>query len=144
LPPVWTGSVGRKSLAVTGRVADGWIPGHAADWLSARYRESRPVIDEAAVAAGREPREVRTVYNLPGRITSVPLGRTRDADGRWVGGSVAQWVDELSGAVQEHGAGGFVLFSPAGGTPEPAALDAWAQEIVPAVRAATARPSGSP
>jgi alkanesulfonate monooxygenase SsuD/methylene tetrahydromethanopterin reductase-like flavin-dependent oxidoreductase (luciferase family) len=40
--PVWTGSVGRKSLAVTGRVADGWIPGHAADWLSERYRTSRP------------------------------------------------------------------------------------------------------
>ncbi|MFE7339486.1 LLM class flavin-dependent oxidoreductase [Streptomyces griseus] len=45
VPPVWTGSVGRKSLAATGRVADGWIPGHAADWLSERYRESRPVID---------------------------------------------------------------------------------------------------
>jgi alkanesulfonate monooxygenase SsuD/methylene tetrahydromethanopterin reductase-like flavin-dependent oxidoreductase (luciferase family) len=26
-PPVWTGSVGAKSLAATGRVADGWIPG---------------------------------------------------------------------------------------------------------------------
>ncbi|WTW92063.1 hypothetical protein OG216_01145 [Streptomycetaceae bacterium NBC_01309] len=42
-PPVWTGSVGRRSLAATGRVADGWIPGHAADWLSERYRTSRPV-----------------------------------------------------------------------------------------------------
>jgi alkanesulfonate monooxygenase SsuD/methylene tetrahydromethanopterin reductase-like flavin-dependent oxidoreductase (luciferase family) len=58
-PAVWTGSVGRKSLAATGRVADGWIPGHAADWLSQRYRESRPVVDEAAAAAGRDPREVR-------------------------------------------------------------------------------------
>ena len=68
-PPVWTGSVGPKSLAATGRVADGWIPGHAADWLSDRYRASRPVIDEAAAAAGRDPGEVRTVFNLPGRIT---------------------------------------------------------------------------
>jgi alkanesulfonate monooxygenase SsuD/methylene tetrahydromethanopterin reductase-like flavin-dependent oxidoreductase (luciferase family) len=41
VPAVWTGSVGRKSLAATGRVADGWIPGHAADWLSERYRASR-------------------------------------------------------------------------------------------------------
>src|SRR4051812_35397772 len=62
-PPVWTGSVGAKSLAATGRVADGWIPGHAADWLSERYRASRPVIDEAAAAAGRDPREIRTVFN---------------------------------------------------------------------------------
>ena len=54
-PAVWTGSVGPKSLAATGRVADGWIPGHAADWLSQRYRTSRPVIDEAAAAAGRDP-----------------------------------------------------------------------------------------
>jgi alkanesulfonate monooxygenase SsuD/methylene tetrahydromethanopterin reductase-like flavin-dependent oxidoreductase (luciferase family) len=29
-PSVWTGSVGPKSLAATGRVADGWTPGHAA------------------------------------------------------------------------------------------------------------------
>ena len=50
-PAVWTGSVGRKSLAATGRVADGWIPGHAADWLSERYRSGRQVIDEAAAAA---------------------------------------------------------------------------------------------
>lgn len=89
-PPVWTGSVGRKSLAATGRVADGWIPGHAADWLSERYRASRPVIDDAAAAAGRDPREIRTVFNFPGRITDRPLAATREHDGRWIGGSVDQ------------------------------------------------------
>jgi len=41
-PPIWTGSVGPRSLAVTGRQADGWIPGHAADWLSDRYRSATP------------------------------------------------------------------------------------------------------
>ena len=46
-PPVWTGAIGPKALAVTGRLADGWVPGRGADWLSAGYRESRPVIDEA-------------------------------------------------------------------------------------------------
>jgi alkanesulfonate monooxygenase SsuD/methylene tetrahydromethanopterin reductase-like flavin-dependent oxidoreductase (luciferase family) len=131
-PPVWTGSVGRKSLAVTGRVADGWIPGHAADWLSQRYRTSRPVIDEAALAVGRDPREIGTIYNFPGRITERPLPATRDRDGRWLGGSVDQWVEELTGAVLEHGASGFTLFSPEGGTPD--AVGRWAGEIVPAVR----------
>jgi alkanesulfonate monooxygenase SsuD/methylene tetrahydromethanopterin reductase-like flavin-dependent oxidoreductase (luciferase family) len=135
-PPVWTGSVGRKSLAATGRVADGWIPGHAADWLSSRYRESRPVIDEAAAASGRDPGAIRTVFNLPGQITSRPLPATRDAGGRWVGGSARQWADELTGAVLEHGASGFVLFSPPGGTPDLTTLAVWAQEIAPAVRAA--------
>ncbi|MEV5613910.1 LLM class flavin-dependent oxidoreductase [Streptomyces sp. NPDC052225] len=137
-PMVWTGSVGRKSLAATGRVADGWIPGHAADWVSARYRASRPVVDEAARSVGRDPREVRTVFNLPGRITERPLARTRDADGRWIGGSVAQWTEELTAAVLEHGAAGFMLFSPRGGTPDLGSLAVWAAEIAPAVRAAVA------
>jgi alkanesulfonate monooxygenase SsuD/methylene tetrahydromethanopterin reductase-like flavin-dependent oxidoreductase (luciferase family) len=137
-PPVWTGSVGRKSLAATGRVADGWLPGHAADWLSERYRTSRPVIDEAAAAVGRDPREVRTVFNFPGRITDRPLPATRDRDGRWVGGSVDQWAEELTGAVLEHGASGFMLFSPEGGTPDAVSVGRWANEIVPTVREATA------
>jgi len=135
-PPVWTGSVGAKSLAATGRVADGWIPGHAADWLSARYRSSRPVIDEAAESVGRNRREIRTVFNLPGSITDRPLAATRDSDGRWIGGSAQQWVEELTGAVLEHGASGFILFSPPGGTPDAVSVARWATEIVPAVRAA--------
>ncbi|MBX7550210.1 LLM class flavin-dependent oxidoreductase [Streptomyces sp. tea 10] len=141
-PPVWTGSVGPKSLAATGRVADGWIPGHAADWLSARYRASRPVVDEAARSAGRDPREVRTVFNFPGQITERPLARTRDGDGRWIGGSVEQWTEELTAAVVEHGASGFMLFSPRGGTPDLTSLGHWAGEIAPAVREAVARHAG--
>ncbi|WP_380284680.1 LLM class flavin-dependent oxidoreductase [Kitasatospora purpeofusca] len=138
-PPVWTGSNGRKSLAVTGRVADGWIPGHAADWLSERYRTSRPVVDEAAAAVGRDPREIRTVYNLPGRITDRPLADTRDGERTWLGGSVDQWVAELTGAVLEHGASGFTLFAADQGSPDPLALGRWANEIAPAVREAVAK-----
>jgi alkanesulfonate monooxygenase SsuD/methylene tetrahydromethanopterin reductase-like flavin-dependent oxidoreductase (luciferase family) len=143
-PPVWTGSVGRKSLAATGRVADGWIPGHAADWRSDRYRTSRPIIDDAAAAAGRDPREIRTVVNFPGRITDQPLATTRDHEGRWVGGSVDQWVEELTGAVLEHGASGFMLFSPRGGTPDTVSLTRWAREIVPAIREATMKGEATP
>ncbi|GAA2807860.1 LLM class flavin-dependent oxidoreductase [Nonomuraea dietziae] len=138
-PPVWTGSVGPKSLAATGRVADGWIPGHAADWLSERYRASRPVIDEAAAAVGRDPSEIRTIFNFPGRVTDQPLAATRDRDGRWLGGSVAQWVEELTEAVLEHGASGFTLFSPGHGAPDLTLLARWAREIVPAVREAIAK-----
>ncbi|MCP2339918.1 LLM class flavin-dependent oxidoreductase [Actinomadura rupiterrae] len=129
-PPIWTGSNGPRSLAVTGRQADGWIPGHAADWLSERYRWSRPIIDEAAAAAGRDPSDIRTIYNLPGRITDRPLTATRDAEGRWLGGSPAQWTEELTGAVLDHGATGFTYF---GDQP-----DAWAREVAPAIREAVA------
>jgi alkanesulfonate monooxygenase SsuD/methylene tetrahydromethanopterin reductase-like flavin-dependent oxidoreductase (luciferase family) len=136
-PPIWTGSVGPRSLAVTGRLADGWIPGHAADWRSARVAQSRPLVDAAAAAAGRDPADVRTVHNLPGRITADPLPATRDADGRWVGGSVAQWVEELTSAVLEHRAGGFLLFRVDDGTPADVVVGRWAEEIAPAVRSAT-------
>jgi alkanesulfonate monooxygenase SsuD/methylene tetrahydromethanopterin reductase-like flavin-dependent oxidoreductase (luciferase family) len=142
VPPVWTGSVGPKSLAATGRVADGWIPGHAADWLSEQFRASRPVIDEAAAAAGRDPREIRTVYNFPGTITDQPLAAIRDHDGRWIGGSVVQWVEELTGAVLEHGASGFTIFAPRLGALDSVTLRRWATEIVPAVREAIAKESG--
>ncbi|MBB6347622.1 alkanesulfonate monooxygenase SsuD/methylene tetrahydromethanopterin reductase-like flavin-dependent oxidoreductase (luciferase family) [Nonomuraea muscovyensis] len=136
-PPVWTGSVGPKSLEVTGRLADGWIPGHAADWLSPRYRTSRPVIDQAAADAGRDPREIATIYNLPGVITSAPLAAPRDRDGRWIGGSVEQWAEELTAAVLDHGASGFVHF-PADDATADIAIGRWAREIVPAVREAVA------
>lgn len=133
-PAVWTGSVGAKSLAVTGRLADGWIPGHAADWLSERYRTSRPIIDTAAVSAGRRPDDVGTIFNFPGIITEKPLPATRSDDGRWIGGSPDQWVEELSSAVREHRARGFILFSPDGGTPDHHSLQRWGCDIAPAIR----------
>jgi alkanesulfonate monooxygenase SsuD/methylene tetrahydromethanopterin reductase-like flavin-dependent oxidoreductase (luciferase family) len=136
-PPVWTGSVGPASLAVTGRLADGWVPPRGSDWLSAMYRESRPLVDEAAAAAGRDPADVIDVYNFGGRITPEELPATRDEAGRWVGGSVRQWVDELTGAVLEHGAAGFIYRS-TDDTPAETAAARFAREIVPAVRAAMA------
>lgn len=75
------------------------------------------------------------MYNFGGRITPEPLPATRGEDGRWLGGSVRQWVDELTRAVLEHGAAGFIYRS-TDDTPAETALARFAQEIVPAVRAA--------
>lgn len=142
-PPVWTGSVGPKSLAVTGRVADGWVPSRASDWRSELYRESRPRIDAAAEAAGRDPAQIATVYNFGGRITAQPLAATRGEDGRWIGGSVRQWTDELTVAVLEHHAGGFI-YRGTDDTPADQALARWAREVVPAVREAIAKEARPP
>jgi hypothetical protein len=117
----------------------------ASDWRSTLYRESRPRIDAAAAAAGRDPSEIADIYNFGGGITPEPLGATRGDDGRWIGGSVQQWIDELTTAVLEHHAGGFIYRNsddiPAAGriagTTEALAL--WAGEIVPAVREATTK-----
>ena len=135
-PPIWTGSVGPKSLAVTGRTADGWVVPGGSDWRSKLYSESRPRIDDAAAAAGRDPAEIADIFNFGGRITSEPLAVTRGDDGRWIGGSERQWVDELTDAVLEYGASGFIYRS-TDDTPAADALARWASEIVPAVREAT-------
>jgi alkanesulfonate monooxygenase SsuD/methylene tetrahydromethanopterin reductase-like flavin-dependent oxidoreductase (luciferase family) len=134
-PPIWTGAVGPRSLAVTGRLADGWIPGHSADWLSPRYRLSRAVIDDAAAAAGRDPARIATIFNLPAHTTTAPLAAPRDRTGRRAGGSVRQRTHELTAAILEHGADGFVYFAPDATTAD-MALGRWAEEIVPAVREA--------
>jgi hypothetical protein len=60
--------------------------------------------DEArrrAAAVDRDPREVRTIFNFPGHLSDRPLAATRDPVGRWIGGSVDQWIEELTGAVLE-------------------------------------------
>jgi alkanesulfonate monooxygenase SsuD/methylene tetrahydromethanopterin reductase-like flavin-dependent oxidoreductase (luciferase family) len=136
-PRIFTGSVGPKSLAVTGELADGWIPPGGSDWLSQLYRESRPRVDAAAAAAGRDPADIVSVYNFGGRITLEPLAATRGEDGRWIGGSVAQWVAELTVAVLEHHAAGFI-YRNTDDTPADEALARWATEVVPAVRQAIA------
>jgi alkanesulfonate monooxygenase SsuD/methylene tetrahydromethanopterin reductase-like flavin-dependent oxidoreductase (luciferase family) len=138
-PPIWIGSLDPKMLAITGRHADGWIPGHLADWRSTLVAESRPIIDEAAASVGTNPTDVDTIYNLSGRLTRVPLRETRDDEGRWIGGGVAQWVEELTFAVLELGAAAFIYLLPPGDNISDTALNLWAHEVVPAIREAIAK-----
>jgi alkanesulfonate monooxygenase SsuD/methylene tetrahydromethanopterin reductase-like flavin-dependent oxidoreductase (luciferase family) len=138
-PPIWVGSLGPKALAVTGRHADGWVPGHLADWRSTRVAESRPIIDEAAASVGRNPTDVDTIYNVSGHLTQDPHSETRDPEGRWIGGGVMQWVEELTFAVQEHGASAFIYLVAPGDSISDTTLNLWAHEVVPAVREAIAK-----
>ncbi len=138
-PPIWIGAGGPKGLAVTGRHADGWIPPHLADWRSARVAQSRLIVDEAATLAGRSPVDVDTIYLVSGRITRDPLPETRDDGGRWSGGGVTQWVEELTFAVLEHGAAAFNYLVAPGDSISDTTLKLWAHEVVPAVREAIAK-----
>jgi alkanesulfonate monooxygenase SsuD/methylene tetrahydromethanopterin reductase-like flavin-dependent oxidoreductase (luciferase family) len=137
-PPIWIGALGPKGLAVTGRHADGWIPGHLADWRSTRVAESRPIVDEAAASAGRDPTDVDTIYNVSGSFTREPLPETRDDEGRWIGGSVTQWVEELTVAILEHRAAAFIYLVAPGDVISDTTLNLWGHEVVPAVREAIA------
>ena len=138
-PPIWIGSGGPKALAVTGRHADGWVPPHLADWRSTLVAESRPIIDEAAASVGRNPADIDTIYLVTGRITRDPLPETRDDEGRWIGGGVTQWVEELTFAVLEHGAAAFIYMVRPGESISDTTLNLWAHEVVPAVREAVAK-----
>jgi alkanesulfonate monooxygenase SsuD/methylene tetrahydromethanopterin reductase-like flavin-dependent oxidoreductase (luciferase family) len=133
-PPIWVGALGPKNLAVTGRQADGWIPGHLADWRSTEVAASRTIVDEAAAAVGRDPADIDTIYQVSGRLERDPLPETRGDEGRWTGGGVAQWVEELTFAVLEHRAAAFIYVVPPGDSISEETLNRWAHEVAPAVR----------
>jgi alkanesulfonate monooxygenase SsuD/methylene tetrahydromethanopterin reductase-like flavin-dependent oxidoreductase (luciferase family) len=71
---VWVGASRPRALALTGRLADGWVsplmsykpPGEAA-------RANR-ANDRAAREAGREPGEIRRIYNLQDAFTGTARG----------------------------------------------------------------------
>jgi alkanesulfonate monooxygenase SsuD/methylene tetrahydromethanopterin reductase-like flavin-dependent oxidoreductase (luciferase family) len=135
-PPIWVGVGGPKGLAVAGRHADGWIPPHVADWRSTLVAESRPIIDDAAASAGRNPTDIGTIYLVSGSISRDSLPETRDDEGRWIGGGVKQWVEELTFAVLEHGAAAFNYLVRPGDSLNDTVVNLWAHEVAPAVREA--------
>jgi probable F420-dependent oxidoreductase len=120
--PIWLGTYGNRALAVTGRLADGWIPslGFAPP---ARIPEMLDRIRTAATEAGRDPDAVRAVYNVPVRLD--PTARmAEDA----VAGSAADVIEQLR-AFTEFGFTGFNLMPSA-----PPDVRALAEEVVPALR----------
>jgi alkanesulfonate monooxygenase SsuD/methylene tetrahydromethanopterin reductase-like flavin-dependent oxidoreductase (luciferase family) len=60
---IWVGAYQRRLLQLTGRVADGWVPS-SPGMPPERLADANRIIDEAAVAAGRSPRDVTRIYNI--------------------------------------------------------------------------------
>jgi probable F420-dependent oxidoreductase len=119
--PIWLGSYGPRSLAVTGRLADGWIPslGHAEP---AEIPAMLARVRSAAVAAGRPADAVRAIYNVGVRID--PTARTAEGT---VAGTATDVIEQL-GAYTELGFTGFNLM------PAPGQARAVADQILPALR----------
>ena len=122
---IWLGVGKPRALALTGRLADGWVPS-----LSWATPELVPAmmrrIDEGAAAAGRDPSEIRRVYNVGGTIADGPT------DGL-LKGPPRHWIETLTGFAVELGFDTFVFWP----DEEPLAqLERFAQEVVPALRAA--------
>nr|WP_062341192.1 LLM class flavin-dependent oxidoreductase [Herbidospora sakaeratensis] len=112
---IWVGAYKPKMLALTGRVGDGWLPslpylpGGPAD-----LAEMNRHIDEAALAAGREPRAVRRLLNIGGDS---------------VEGPPQEAAERLAGLTVDYGISAFLLMSD-----DLARTELFAAEIAPAVR----------
>jgi alkanesulfonate monooxygenase SsuD/methylene tetrahydromethanopterin reductase-like flavin-dependent oxidoreductase (luciferase family) len=67
--PIWLGTFGPRGLAITGALADGWIPslGHAS---RASLPVMRRLVLEAAERAGRDPAAITCVLNVTVHIGS--------------------------------------------------------------------------
>jgi probable F420-dependent oxidoreductase len=125
--PIWLGTYGDRALALTGRLADGWIPslGFAPP---ERVTVMRERVLAAARAAGREPEEITCCYNLEVRVDE-----RAEAPASVVRGSADAVAEQLLGFVKL----GFTAlnFLPVGpGLDEQA--ERLAREVLPAVRAA--------
>ncbi|WP_043625624.1 LLM class flavin-dependent oxidoreductase [Nonomuraea candida] len=81
------------------------------------------LIDEAATAAGRDPREIRRAARITGRFTPESEG--------FLTGPPRRWADDLLPLIRDHGLSTFIL-----ATDDPGTLRRFAVEVVPALRAA--------
>jgi alkanesulfonate monooxygenase SsuD/methylene tetrahydromethanopterin reductase-like flavin-dependent oxidoreductase (luciferase family) len=68
---IWLGAYKPRMLSIVGRLADGWVPSYGYV-KEAGLLEGNRRIDEAAMAAGRDPRSIRRVLNA-GQLDAATL-----------------------------------------------------------------------
>ena len=126
--PIWLGTYGPRALAVTGRLADGWIPTFELAPPEA-IPEMRDRIMAATRTAGRDPDSITFVYNVDVRIDE---GETPDFV---VSGSADQLVERLA-SFARLGFGGMNLcpFGP----DQQEQVERLAEDVIPAIRNQTA------
>jgi alkanesulfonate monooxygenase SsuD/methylene tetrahydromethanopterin reductase-like flavin-dependent oxidoreductase (luciferase family) len=127
---IWVGAMAPSALELIGRKADGWIPGGGASRID-EFAGLAARIDDAAAAAGRDPRSIRRIVNVSGSITAGAVG-----DGP-LDGPVELWVDRLSLWARELAIDAFIVWPQDTGT---TMIEQVAAEVVPAVREAAATP----
>ena len=119
---IWLGAYKPRMLRLTGGKADGWLPSlgrMSSDELGPANR----TIDEAALEAGRDPRQIRRLVNIQGAF--------RPSRGGFLQGPPQQWVEELLPLALEHGFATFILLAD-----EPETIELFAGDVAPALREA--------
>jgi alkanesulfonate monooxygenase SsuD/methylene tetrahydromethanopterin reductase-like flavin-dependent oxidoreductase (luciferase family) len=123
--PVWLGTFGPRALAVTGRLADGWIPslGHMP---VEKIPGMRRRIDAAAEAAGRRPDEIRGILNM-----NIRIDPNAEPQPDAVTGSAEQVVSQLRNLLGLGFTGfNFIVTSPG----RTANMQRLAEEVLPVLR----------
>jgi len=120
----WIGANGPRMLRLIGRRATGWIPSSGyvpPDQLPSRIA----VIEEAAAQAGRDPAEIRRIYNVGGTIGAGGTG--------WFEGGPEAWADQLVTLTRDVGMTDYVFWP----SQDPVVqVIRFAEEVAPAVRGA--------
>jgi alkanesulfonate monooxygenase SsuD/methylene tetrahydromethanopterin reductase-like flavin-dependent oxidoreductase (luciferase family) len=124
---IWLGAYKPRMLALTGRLADGWVPSLGSNSVEA-LGEMRRRVDAAATSAGRDPGEIRRVLNVGGMIEDGPVGDR-------LHGPPSLWVETLTGFAVDVGFDAFVLWPESDVVRQ---VERFAAEVAPAVRAAVA------
>ncbi len=112
---------------LAGRKADGWISGGL--WMTdvpGELAHGNRLIDEAAAETGRDPREIRRLFDFAGTFGPAAHGFVR--------GAPEQWAGQLLPLVIEHGVSVFILVGE-----DPRAIELWGGEVAPALREAVMR-----
>jgi alkanesulfonate monooxygenase SsuD/methylene tetrahydromethanopterin reductase-like flavin-dependent oxidoreductase (luciferase family) len=122
---IWLGARKPRMLRLIGEKADGWLPSlpYLAD---GDLERGNRIIDEAATAVGRDPREIRRLLNISGAFASQHAG--------FLQGPPKQWVEELLPLVLENGASTFIVMAD-----DPRTIEIYGGEVAPALRDAVAR-----
>lgn len=116
---IWLGAYRKRMLALTGAKADGWLPsmGYAElDELPAM----NAAINQAAIAAGRRPGEIRRLYNLNGAFGT---------GAGFLQGPPGDWAQQLSELTLAEGFSTYIL-----SVSSSQDIRRFASEVVPAVR----------
>jgi alkanesulfonate monooxygenase SsuD/methylene tetrahydromethanopterin reductase-like flavin-dependent oxidoreductase (luciferase family) len=124
---IWVPAEGPVTRRLVGRKADGWITGAA--WMSdvpSQLAEGNRIVDDAAAEAGRDPSQIRRIFDFHGSFADHRQGQ--------IHGDPEQWVQQLLPLVTEYGIGTFILIGN-----DPLAIERWGSEVAPALRVAVAR-----
>jgi alkanesulfonate monooxygenase SsuD/methylene tetrahydromethanopterin reductase-like flavin-dependent oxidoreductase (luciferase family) len=123
--PIWVGGSGPRMLRLIAAKADGWLPS-LFGLGEGDLRNGNRIIDDAATAAGRNPRDVRRLLNITGTFAD-------DGDGV-LRGSPEQWVEQLLPFALDDGVSTFFLV-----TDDADSIQRFGEEVGPALRASVER-----